>query len=39
MFPFELIDIFSKGMNPLIPSAMGWIGPLPFFYKAGFGIK
>ena len=26
-------------MNPLIPTAMGYILPLLFFYKDGFGIK
>ena len=30
---------FGKGMNPYIPTAMGLIVSLLFFYKDGFGIK
>ena len=29
----------GKGMTPLIIPTMGWIVPLLFFYKDGFGIK
>ena len=36
--PF-LTNTLEKGMNTLIPLAMGKIVPLLFFYKDGFGIK
>ena len=29
----------EKGMNPLIPSAIGQIASVLFFYKDDFGIK
>ena len=32
-------NTLGKGMNPIILPAMGWIVPLLFFYKDGFGIK
>ena len=32
-------NTLEKGMNPLIPPAMGDIVSLMFFYKDGFGIK
>ena len=32
-------NTLGKGMNPLILPAMGWIVPLLFFQKSGFGIK
>ena len=37
-FPFS-INTFGKVMYILIPTVMGWIVPLQFFFKAGFGIK
>ena len=32
-------NTFGKDMNPLILPAMGWIVPVLFFSKNGFGIK
>ena len=29
----------GKAMNPIVSSAVGWIVPLLFYYKDGFGIK
>ena len=32
-------NTIGKGMNSIIPTAMGWIIPLLSFYKDGFDIK
>ena len=32
-------NTLGKSIYPFIPPAMGWILPLLFFYKDGFGIK
>ena len=32
-------NTLGKGMDPLIPPAIGWIVPLLSFWKDGFGIK
>ena len=33
------INIRGKGMNSLMPPALGWKKPLLFFYKVGFDFK
>ena len=33
------VNTLMKGMNPLIPPAMGLIVSLSFFYEDGFGYK